>query len=60
MVNNKTNICPESAELHNKSQGHWPSCSGEEFNAGYNVRGGHFGHITKTILQIPKESIYTV
>ena len=37
--------------LHTKSQGHWPSGSGEEVFKGLTIygRGGHPGHMTKTI-----------
>ena len=36
--------------LHTKSQGHRPSCSGEEdFSRVFTIygRGGHLGHVTK-------------
>ena len=37
--------------LHTKSQGHWPSGSGEDFYRVFTIdgRGGHLGHVTRTI-----------
>ena len=45
-------VGPTTPMLHTKSQGHWPSGSGEEdFLRVLTIygRGGHFGHVTKTI-----------
>ena len=37
--------------LHNKSQGHRPSGSGEDFKMGFTIygHGGHLGHVARTI-----------
>ena len=43
-------VGPTSPMLHTKSQGHRPSCSGEEdFERVFTIygRGGHLGHVTK-------------
>ena len=44
-------VGPTTPMLHTKSQGHLPSGSGEDFLRVFTIygRGGHLGHVTKTI-----------
>ena len=44
-------VYPTSPMLHTKSQGHWPSGSGEDSSRVFTIygRGSHLGNVTRTI-----------